>query len=197
MLVTLPALRASRPWPGRRRVLAPVAVDAVLLVAVVVVRVVLPGDTGPDGRLAGLDGQVGVSADATGAPVLLLEVCRGHVDTVTIVGPNRGSRPNQTFAELRAPAPVTAPLDVAPLAPPTGWRGAPVSLPLTSQAFLIASAQSAQSELLQVDFSADDLAELAAAGPDEVQYSTYAAGSHDGLVNRRTSRAAFHGIACP
>jgi len=192
----LPVLRSSRPRPRRGLVLAPVAVDAVLLIALVAVRVVLPGDTGPDGRSAGVNGQVAVSADATGAPVLLLEVCRGRVDTLTIVGPNRGSVPNQVFAELRAPTPVTAPLEVAPLAPPNGWRGAPASLPLTSQAFLIASAEGSQSELRQVDFSAGDLAELAAAGPDTVQYSAYDADSPEGFVSHRTSRAEFHDVAC-
>ena len=80
--------------------------------------------------------------------------------------------------------------------PPSGWSGAPASLPLASEAFLIASAQGEQSELRQVDFSARDLAELAASGPDVVQYSTYEAGSDEGLVDRRTSRAHFHELAC-
>ena len=118
------------------------------------------------------------------------------MDAVRVVGPNRGNVANEVFAELRAPAPVTAPLEVAPLAPPSGWTGTPASLPLTSQEFLIASARGEQSELRQVDFNARDIAELATAGPDTVQYSTYDPNSEEGFVNRRTSRAEFHALAC-
>jgi hypothetical protein len=193
-LVALPSLRASQP--RRSIVLGPVAVVAVLLLVVIAVRVALPGDIGADGRSAGINGQVGISVDATGAPVLLLELCRGQVDTVTIVGPNRGNVANEMFAELHAPSPVTATLEIAPLTPPSGWTGAPASLPVASQTLLIASAQGKQSELRQVDFNARELAELKAAGPDTVQYSTYDPASEEGFVHLRTTRAEFHALAC-
>ncbi|WP_041795554.1 hypothetical protein [Modestobacter italicus] len=190
MLMTSGRALLSRPksWV----LWAPVAVDAALLVGLVAVRVLLPGDTGPDGGLAGINGQVGVTVDATGAPVLMLEVCHGSVDTVTVVGPNRGSQPNEVFARLTAPAPVASPTQVALLAPPPGWSGTPTSLPLDTQSFLIASAEGTQSELRQVDFSAADLATL---DPETVQYSDYDDAAQD-LVNRRTPRSGFHQVAC-
>ena len=171
---------------------APVAVDAALLVGLVAVHVLLPGDTGPDGGPAGINGQVGVTVDAAGAPVLILEVCHGSVDTITVLGPNRGSEPNEVFANLRSPAPVANPTQVALLAATPGWTGAPTSLPLDTHPFLIASAQGDQSELRQVDFSAADLAAL---DPATVQYSEYDDAKQD-LVNRRTPRSGFHHVAC-
>lgn len=188
--------RALLAQPSRRKLRllwAPVAVDAALLFGLVAVRVLLPGDTGPDGGPAGINGQVGVTVDAAGAPVLILEVCRGSVNTITVVGPNRGSEPNEVFANLRAPAPVATPTQVALLSPTPGWSGTLASLPLDTQSFLIASAQGDQSELRQVDFSAADLATL---DPATVQYSIYDDAKQD-LVNRRTPRSGFHHVACP
>jgi len=170
----------------------PVSVNAALLVGLVAVRTLLPGDTGPDGGLAGINGQVGVTVDAAGAPVLVLEVCHGSVETITVVGPNRGGKANEVFAHLKAPAPVARPTQVALLGPPPGWGGTPTTLPLDTQPFLIASAEGTQSELRQVDFSAADLTAL---DPETVQYSEYDDGTQD-VVDRRTPRSGFHDVAC-
>jgi hypothetical protein len=192
LVVSGRALLAQPSHHTSRLLWAPVTVDAALLVGLVAVGVLLPGDTGPDGGPAGINGQVGVTVDAAGAPVLILEVCHGSVDTITVVGPNRGSEPNEVFANLRAPASVATPTQVALLSPTPGWTGTPASLPLEDQPFLIASAQGHQRQLRQVDFSAADLATL---DPATVQYSDYDAAKRD-LVNRRTPRSGFHKVAC-
>lgn len=187
----------SRPRPTRATVLMPVAFDAALVLILIVASFVLPDDTGTDGRLAGMNGQVGVSVDADGALVAVLEVCAGSVDTVTVVGPNRGEEPNEVFAELTAPAPLTAPEQVSLLAPPSGWTGAPTSLPVGAEDFLIILAGGSQSELLQVEIDAADAAELEAAGPSIVQYSVYDPDNARGSASRRVTRTQFHEIACP
>lgn len=192
LLVSGSALLARRPRPQARALAVPLALDAALLVALVAVRALLPGDAGPGGGVAGVDGQVGVTVDTSGAPVLLLEVCTGAVDTVSVVGPNRGDRPNEVFAVLHAPGRVDAPTQVALLAPPPGWTGAPASLPLGTQELLIASAEGHQSTSLQVDFTGEDLTAL---DPGTVQYSEYDAAAED-LVPHRVARAGFHDVAC-
>lgn len=187
----------SRPRPAHAPVLIPVVFDAALVLILTVASFVLPDDTGTDGRLAGINGQVGVSVDDDGALVAVLEVCEGSVDTVTVVGPNRGEEPNEVFAELTAPVPLTAPEQVSLLAPSSGWTGAPTSLPVGAEDFLIVSASGWQSELLQVEIDAADVAELEAAGPSIVQYSVYDPDNARGSASRRATRAQFHQIACP
>ncbi|MBC3760950.1 hypothetical protein ACUN7V_18155 [Quadrisphaera oryzae] len=188
-------LAAHRVRLGRGALLVPVVAAAVLVVALQVVNRVLPGDTGPDGGLAGVNGQVGLAADAAGDPVLVLEVCRGAVDTISVVGPNTGGT-NAFIAALQAPAPVTAPTTVPLLAPPSGWTGAPASLPLDSVEFVIVSASGRQSELRQVDFGAAELASVVAAGPDAVLYSAYDPEGDRGSTPVLTTRAGFHELAC-
>lgn len=190
------ALIRSRPRPARAPVVVPVVLDAGLVLVLLVAWLVLPDGTGTDGRLAGINGQVGISVDADGALVAVLEVCAGSVDTVTVVGPNRGAEPNEVFAELTAPAPLTTPEQVSLLAPPSEWTGAPASLPVGAENFLIVSAGGWQSELRQVEINAADVAELAAAGPDIVQYSVYDSETAEGSANRRATRSRFHEIAC-
>lgn len=90
---------ARPPAADRGRRLAPAVLTCVLAAGYVAARVALPGDAGN----AGVNGSVGVSVDAKGSPVLVLQVCRGSVETVTVVGPHRGDEPNEVFAELTAP----------------------------------------------------------------------------------------------
>lgn len=190
-------LLRSRPRPTRAPVLVPVGLDAALVLILILVSFVLPDDTGTDGRLAGINGQVGISVDADGDLVVALEICAGSVDTVTVVGPNRSGKPNEVFAELTAPVALTASAQITLLGPPRGWTGAPTSLPLETQEFLIVSAGGWQSALSQVEITAADVAELEAAGPSTVQYSAYDPDNARGSQSRRTTRTQFHQIACP
>lgn len=198
-LITMAAAAAlslsHRVRLSRATLLVPLMAAALLVVGLQAVNRLLPGDTGPDGGLAGINGQVGLAADASGNPVLVLEVCRGAVDTISVVGPNTGGR-NAFIAALQAPAPVTGPTQVSLLDPPSGWSGAPGSLPLDSVEFVIASASGRQSELRQVDFGATELASVAAAGPDAVLYSEYDPGGDRGSRPVLTTRAGFHELAC-
>ncbi|MBF5080951.1 hypothetical protein [Quadrisphaera sp. INWT6] len=195
MVVTAARLGARRVRFGTGTFLVPVLVTGTLFVGLLAVNTLLPGDTGPDGGPAGINGQVGLAADATGSPVLVLEVCRGAVDTIDVAGPNIGGV-NAPVAVLKAPAPVTTPTEVSLLAPPPGWSGAPASLPLDSTEFVIASAFGSQSELRQVDFGAPELASVAAAGPDAVLYSEYDPDGDRGSRPVLTTRAGFHELAC-
>lgn len=159
-------------------------IDGTLIVALTVVSFAAPRDA----RDAGINGAVGLTLSADGTPILLLQVCRGSVDRVSIVGPNRGNTPNETIAELASPVPITGSAIIDPSAPPSGWTGKPVSLPSQArrQLLLIALVDGHQSQLRQVSFTAADLAALA---PGTVLYSV-------GLTNRRVNIAGFRGVAC-
>lgn len=171
----------------------PAAVDVVVLLAVAAAYAVLPGDRGHDGGLAGVNGQTGVTVDAAGHPVAVLEVCYGAVDTVTAYGPNRGDQPNELLAELHTPTPLTAPGQVALLDPPAPWSGAPAVLPWQGQPFAIIAGSTSGSELRQVDVSAATLVGL---DPGTVVYSDIDPTSQQVLVQRRVPRAGFHAVAC-
>lgn len=178
------------PLSYRSRRLAPPALTCVLIAGYVAALVGLPGDSGN----AGVNGSVGLSVDASGSPVLILQVCRGSIETLTVVGLNRGNEPNEVFVELTAPQEVTTMTAVSLLHPPTGWTGAPESLPLTTrpQLLLIATARGEQSTLREVDFTAGDLSSL---DPGTVQYSSYDIDAQD-LVSRRVPVADFRALAC-
>jgi hypothetical protein len=137
-------------WPEHRRpLLASAVVVTVLAATAGTVLVVRPGDPS-----AGLSGSVAVRYSETGSLQLHLAICKGTVDTVTVVGPNRGSTPNELIARYVAGSPLTtsAVLDLSAL--PAGWslvegRGVPV----TGSGLLIATAGSAKNELRQVSFT--------------------------------------------
>lgn len=150
-----PANLTSRRW--RAAWWWPVGVSAA---AAVVCGAVLIAPPGPGG--SGRVGAVGVTVSSDG-PVLVLVVCKGTVDTVTLVGPSRGSVPNEKYATLSAPAGRLGRITVLPLDHlPPGWVGGPVSLPLEQRPvdLVIASAHGDQTELAEVAFTSSDLSAL-------------------------------------
>jgi len=187
----LVGLNTSRREWGRRR--SPrlavgswigFAVTGALAVGMVVVLVVKPTDD----PAAGVNGQVGVTVSATGSPVLVLEICRGTIDHVTISGPNRGGTPNLVLAQFDATQPATSTVLLDVLHPPVGWTGqAGSSLSTADPAELkIALGRGKQSELRQVDFTAADLKLL---DVGTVQYS-------DSTNKHQVPMATFHSVAC-
>lgn len=137
--------------------------------------------------------QLGVTVDASGAPVLLLEICRGSIDRITLVGPNVNGR-NEFFAGLTPPAPLTTSTTVDPLDLPDGWTSTAATLPYSTDPALlhISSGWGPQNSLRQVSFTRDSLAGL---DPDAVQYSAFDTGVQD-MVDRRMPREAFHAFVC-
>lgn len=159
VLMGLALLSTRRLW--RRRLVAPLVVNAVLAVALIVVKSVLPGDVGYNGWQAGIVGDTGVTVNEAGQPVLVLAVCVESVDHITVVGPNRGDEPNEVFLELSSDEPVTGLTLVDLAAPGPRWGGGdPTPLPVKTQELLIATAESSRTALRQVDFTAADLAAL-------------------------------------
>lgn len=179
----------SRLRPPRRLRLTIDAFDLLVLLALIVVVV-----TGVAGDGGGVVGQVGLSVDADGAPVLRLEICRGSIDTIRLYGPNRGRRPNEVVGRLTADHPVTVPVSVNLSHPYASWSGGPLAVPPDGQpagVLLSASAQGDGTALAQVTFHATDLATLV---PGRVQYDRYDADR--GIVPARTTAARYHALAC-
>lgn len=140
-------------------------VPAVLtLLATAVCAVLLIAPPGPGG--SGIVGKTGVTVGAAGQPVLVLIVCERSINSVSVVGPNRGGS-NQKLGSLTAPGPITGTVLVPLADPPTGWSGGPVNLPLKQRPadLVIADGWGEQSLLSQVTFTA---AQLAALRPSEV-----------------------------
>lgn len=141
------------PEPGRPVRVVTLLVDGALVVALIVVCFATPGDA----RNAGINGAIGLTRSADGTPALVLQVCSGSVDRVSV-------------------------FDIDPSAPPSGWTGKPVSLPAQAkhQLLLIALADGHHSQLHQVSFTAAALAGLApgtvlySAGPTNRRVSTAA-----------------------
>jgi hypothetical protein len=198
LLTLVRAVRAARarraageriPRTGRIVRGGVLALDGALVVALVTISVASPGSS------SGVDGQVGVTVDAAGAPVLLLEVCRGSLDVVTVVGPNVDGR-NEQYARLVPPTPITASMTVSLSSPPSGWTVEQLALPLAGHAslLLIASAYSDDGqELLQADFTPEQLATL---DPDTVQHVALGRSGPDGFVDTRSALAGFHDEVC-
>ena len=185
---TPPSRTPSSSRVGRLSLL-PWIVNAVLLAVVAAGPFVLPSQD-PRDRIAG---RMGVTVDAAGNPVLVLEICRDAVQRVSLVGPNVNSR-NESFALLVAPAPVTRTLLLDPLRPPDGWTGVPDALPYTSQPDLlhISSAHGEDGSLSQVSFTRTSLAGL---DPQTVQYSTWDSPARR-TVDERVPMADFHALVC-
>lgn len=159
VLMGIALLSTRSLW--RRRFAVPLVVNAVLAVALVVVKSVLPGDVGYNDWLAGIVGDTGVTVDGAGQPVLVLAVCAESVDHITVVGPNRGDRPNEVFLELSSDEPVTGLTLVDLTDPGPRWGGgSPTPSPIQTQELLIAPAESSRTALRQVDFTAADLVAL-------------------------------------
>jgi hypothetical protein len=169
-------------------VAVPLVVNALLVLGYVAVTVAMPARDVNVGTVA-------VTVSDGGSPVLVLQLCRGSVDRVTIVGPNRGAQPNEQFAELTAPAPITAPVRLDVKNPPDGWRGGPASLPYEREKSLlhIANAWGDQSKLRQVSFTAE---ELSALDPATVQVTVYDRNSEEALVPLRMPAAELEAWAC-
>ncbi|GGM15050.1 hypothetical protein [Nakamurella endophytica] len=178
--------RRSRPTPVR---FVAWVLDVVALGALLAVWFAFPAG---DWR-GSVRGQVGVTVAADGSPVLVLEVCRGSVDRVTVVGPNRGAVPNERRAALRSPAPIGTPVSVDLRRPPPGWITELAWDPATAHGDVlqIGSGRGRDGELWQVDWSVADLRTLDAG---TVQYSRFEDGR---TVRHRVDRAGFPAVACP
>ena len=180
-----PGPRGRRAQPVRHAA----AVANGVLAALYVALVLLPDAPG----VPGVDGRTGVSVTAAGSPVLVLAVCRGSVDTVTVAGPSRGRTPGEVLARLTAPAPVAASTAVDVREPPPGWT---VALPLqpgaATQPLLTASARGRQGRLGHVAFTAEDLASL---DPGTVQH-TGRGPEGQPRTSRRDPVASFEDLAC-
>jgi hypothetical protein len=161
--------------------LAPVLVNALLIATLVAVANRSGGEP--------VAGAVGVTVSASGSPVLVIEVCRGSVDTVTVVGPHRGAEPNEQRARLTSRTPVNASISVDIVRPTRQWTGSPLSTPLG--AMLVATAGGPQGSLRQVSFSAADLASL---DPSTVLYA--AEGAAGDAVLLRAPLTTFSGLSC-
>lgn len=155
LLIDLTDTRTVRPDRPRRPRTPPV-LAAVAAVAVLAMVIAPPGPGG-----SGTVGDLGVTVDAAGDPVLVLVVCERSVSSVRLNGPYRGGS-NEVFGELTAPAEITA-TTLLPLSDlPAGWTGGPIELPLEERPadLVVASAHGDQSQLRQLSFTPDDLTTL-------------------------------------
>ena len=168
---------------GRRTWIAPVLVNVVLAAGLATV-VARSGDEGPVGA-------VGVTVTKSGSPVLVLEVCRGSVDTVTVTGPSRGERPNEEVVRLTSQAAVTATTSVDVVRPSGRWSGSTLPSSSSTPALLIATASGPRGGLRPVSFTASDLASL---DPTTVLYST--SGPSGDVVAGRAPLTGFSRLAC-
>lgn len=159
------------------------AVIVVLFAGFLFVRIVQPRDTD-----AGLVGRVGVTVTARGEPVLALLVCRGSIDRVEIVGPHRGSVPNEHLATYRSDAPVSGYQEMSLSDPGPGWLADPgiTGDGIAGQALVIASADGEKAALASVSFTAADLAGLS---PGVVQDGS-------GPGTQRRSVDDFRAVVC-
>ena len=178
--VLIGGVRGSR-WKASLWVGATISV--LLAAGLVVVLVVRPRDS-----TAGLNGWVGVTVSATGSPVLVLEICRGSIDEVTVDGPSRGSSPNEKLAHFHSNTPATTSFLFDLDKPPIGWTRSPgATLAKADPAALrIAIGNGPRNELRQADFTDADLRSLTG---HTVQYGF--SGEH------RVPLASFPSIACP
>lgn len=156
LIIDLTGTRSGRPDRARRRPRTPPVLAALAAVAAVAMFVAPPGPGG-----SGIVGDLGVTVDAAGEPVLVLVVCERSVSTVRLHGPYRGG-PNEVYGELRAPADIAA-TTLLPLSDlPAGWAGGPIDLPLEERPddLVLASADGEQSMLRSVGFTDSDLTAL-------------------------------------
>ncbi|GAB4079778.1 hypothetical protein GCU67_01665 [Modestobacter muralis] len=139
-----------------------------------------------------VNGAVGITVTADGAPVAVVEICRGSVQELGVAGPNRGQQPNEVHADLVAAAPVRASTTVVLAAPGEDWQGTPLRAPLDDDLYVVlAGDHEEDSELTQADFR---VAELDALTPDTVQYSVY--DDDRGPRSVQAPLADFHDLAC-
>lgn len=141
----------------------------------------------PRAATTGINGQVGVTVSGRGAPVLVLEICRGSTTDFSISGPNRGSIPNEVLAHFYATSPVDSTMLLDVTHPPPGWTAEPGLPGTTVNGLQIAAGRGQETQLRQVNFSATELATLT---PGTVLHS---AGSSK---LSRISQAGFHAVVC-
>lgn len=109
-----------------------------------------------------VNGALGVTVGDAGRPVLVAEVCHGSVQSVGVYGPARGNQPNEALVELTAAEAVSGSFTLDLAAPGEAWEGEPAALPLGPDLHVAVASGSeeADSQLSQVEFTAEDLASL-------------------------------------
>ncbi|CAN5386112.1 hypothetical protein BH11ACT8_BH11ACT8_34930 [soil metagenome] len=132
-------------------------------------------------------GSAGVTVDSDRRLVVLVEVCRDDVDSVSLVTGREGledDEPNPTVASWTAATPQSGSIVLETAAPPAAWTG-PATVALDDGTLYVVSASSSErdAEVTQASFRAGDLASLS--GGDVIV--------RDGSV---MARAAFEAGAC-
>ncbi|TKV61011.1 cell division protein CrgA [Nakamurella flava] len=156
----------------------------VLLIGYIAVRIIQPRDED-----AGRIGRMGVTVTTQGEPILVMMVCRGSIDRVRVVGPNRTPQFNEELATYTSVDPVSGYQELNLLDPSVGWQtGSPLTQStLDGQMLVIASARSDKAVLTDVSFSSEDLRSLT---PGLVQ-------SASGQWAQRRPVDEFRAAACP
>lgn len=171
-----------RTWSTWSRAAAVAVV--VLMVGYIAVLVIEPRDVD-----AGRIGRLGVTVTDQGAPILVMAICRGSIDRVRVVGPNRSPKVNEELASYESAEPLTGYRELDLFDPGAGWptRSALTRSTLDRQKVVVASARSDKAVLTGVSFSSEDLRSLT---PGLVQSAT-------GQWAQRRSVEEFRAAACP
>lgn len=109
-------------------------------------------------------GTAAVGVDAAGAPVALVEVCRGRIDTVEVHGDRTGLRddePNAVVGTWRAAEPRDGRVELSLVAPSGDWAGSEGLTLAEGRTYVLTAYDSDRdAEVTQVSFTTTQLAAL-------------------------------------